>query len=205
MAPLPNTQLQATKGLHDCTILLGSGGPLAPELYPLGDLLPAPLEHRRPLDTVGAASAVGLREVTKENLLAVLRLKVAPEQERFVAPNAVSIAQAYFDREIAWFRAIYADDTPVGFLMLEDCPESEHYFLWRFMIDARYQGLGFGARAMALLLDHLRTRPGGRELGVSCVPGEGNPGPFYEKLGFKYTGDVEDGELVMRRPIGGAA
>ena len=146
-------------------------------------------------------SVVTLREVTKENLISVLRLKVAPEQEKFVASNAVSIAQAYFDRETAWFRAVYADEAPVGFLMLEDRPEEQTYFLWRFMIDARWQGMGFGARAIALLLDHVRTRPGATVLGVSCVPGDGSPGPFYERMGFAYTGEEDHGELVMRRPV----
>lgn len=39
-----------------------------------------------------------------------------------------------------------------------------------------------------------------REL-LSCVPGDGTPGPFYEKMGFTYTGTEEGGELVMRRPL----
>ncbi len=54
----------------------------------------------------------------------ICRLAVSPAQAEFVAPNAVSIAQAYFEREIAWFRGIYADETPVGFLMLEDKPDT---------------------------------------------------------------------------------
>jgi diamine N-acetyltransferase len=29
----------------------------------------------------------------------------------------------------------------------------------------------------------------------------GNPGPFYEKLGFEYTGEEDGGELVMRLPL----
>ena len=49
---------------------------------------------------------VTLREVTKENLWDIFKLEVAPEQSKFVATNEMSIAQAYFDREIAWFRAI---------------------------------------------------------------------------------------------------
>ena len=56
-------------------------------------------------------------------------------------------------------------------------------------------------RAIALLLDHLRTRPGATSLGTSCVSGEGGPGPFYEKQGFAYTGEVDSGELVLRRPL----
>jgi diamine N-acetyltransferase len=144
---------------------------------------------------------VSLREVTKENLRDVLRLAVAPEQEKFVASNAVSIAQAYFHRDNAWFRAIYAGETPVGFVMLDDQPEKAEYSVWRFMVDHSVQGHGFGARALDLVMDHVRTRPGATELLLSCVPGEGSPGPFYEKLGFSYTGAVEEDELVMRRAL----
>ena len=143
------------------------------------------------------ASPVSLREVTRENLREVLRLEVHPEQKQFVASNAVSIAQAYFERESAWFRAIYAGETPVGFLMLFDNPAESEYFLWRFMIDARFQGLNFGWRALELLVEQVRTRPGAVKLGVSCVPTDGGPGPFYEKFGFVYTGEEDEGELVM--------
>ena len=146
-------------------------------------------------------SIVSLREVTRENLREVLRLKVAPEQEKFVANNAVSIAQAHFYPEIAWFRAIYADETPVGFMMLSDDATKPEYFLWRLMLDARYQKFGFAAKAMELLFDYVRTRPGAKEIFTSCVPGEGSPFRFYEKLGFSDTGKVEDDEVVMRRDL----
>ena len=46
-------------------------------------------------------------------------MKVKPEQEGLVAPNSVSIAEAHF-WPTGWFRAIYADDTPVGFVMIDD-------------------------------------------------------------------------------------
>lgn len=147
---------------------------------------------------------VTLREVTKENLRDVLMLKVAPEQERFVASNAISIAQAHFFPEIAWFRAIYADETAVGFLMLHDEPAKPVYYLWRFMIDRQFQGLGYGKRALELLIDHVRGRPGGTALTLSHVPGEGNPAPFYERMGFAHTGEQdEDGELFMRIELPG--
>jgi diamine N-acetyltransferase len=141
---------------------------------------------------------VTLREVTRENLRDVLMLKVAPEQERFVASNAVSIAQAHFHPEIAWFRAIYADETPVGFLMLHDEPATSTYYVWRFMIDHQFQKLGYGRRALELLLGHVRSRPGATALTLSHVPGDGDPSLFYQRLGFAHTGEEDDGELVMR-------
>ena len=153
------------------------------------------------LPPVSKQSVVNLREVTRENLRAVLRLKVAPEQEHFVASNAISIAQAHFYPEVAWFRAIYADETPVGFMMLSDDATKPRYFLWRLMIDARYQKFGFAAKAMELLFEYVRTRPGAKEILVSCVPGEDGPSGFYEKLGFTPTGEIEDDEIVMRRDL----
>jgi diamine N-acetyltransferase len=144
---------------------------------------------------------VSLREVTKETLRSITALRVAPAQERLVATNAESIAEAYFSREVAWFRAVYWGDTPVGFVMLEDNPAEGRYYLWRFMIDARYQRTGVGRKALEMVFDYVRTRPGAAVLTTSCVPGEGSPGPFYEKMGFRYTGEEDEGELVMRREL----
>jgi diamine N-acetyltransferase len=58
-------------------------------------------------------STISLREVTAETAREIMRLEVNDAQKHFVAPNSVSIAQAYFEPK-AWFRAIYADDTPGG-------------------------------------------------------------------------------------------
>ena len=142
-------------------------------------------------------STISLREVTEENLFAVLKLRVDEIQEQFVASNAISIAQAYFARERAWFRAIYADETPVGFLMLEDDPQKPEYILWRLMVDAKYQGMGFGFKGMDLLVAHVKKRPGAVELKSSYVPGQGSPGPFYSKLGFVETGEILEDERVI--------
>ena len=145
-------------------------------------------------------AVVTLRQVTENTLFDVLDLKVAPAQESFVAPNAVSIAEAHFSKH-AWFRAIYADETPVGFMMLHDEPDAAKgpiYYLWRFMIDARYQKLGFGRQAMQLIIEHVKTRPNASQLLLSYVPEEGGPQKFYEGLGFEHTGHQEDGELEMR-------
>ena len=143
-------------------------------------------------------AVVTLQEITKGNLEAILALKVREDQEKFVASNAVSIAQAHFHPEIAWFRAIYADETPVGFVMLANDSANSEYSLWRLMIDARFQRCGFGKRALDLLINHVKTLPGATTLYTSCVSGEGSPGAFYEKQGFVYTGDVDEGELVMK-------
>lgn len=139
---------------------------------------------------------ITLREVTRDTVRAICRLEVAPSQRNFVAPNAVSIAEAHFSPH-AWFRAIYAGDEPVGFVMLSlklDVPE---FYLWRFMIAAPFQRRGYGDAALALVIAHVRSL-GATEFLTSTVPGEGTPRPFYERLGFVFTGEVDDGEEVLR-------
>ncbi len=142
-------------------------------------------------------STITLREVTRETVREICRLKVSESQTKFVAPNAVSIAQAYFDRDVAWFRAIYADDTPVGFVMVYDNPEKGEYFIWRFMIDERYQKLGFGRRAMELVLEYVKSRPNAKEVRLGYERAEGGPQGFYHKMGFVDTGEMWDDEYVM--------
>ncbi|MBD0339296.1 MAG: GNAT family N-acetyltransferase [Thermoleophilia bacterium] len=138
-----------------------------------------------------------LREVTADTVRAVCALAVAPGQEGFVAPNSVSIAEAYFEPK-AWFRAVYADEEPVGFVMLYDDPDTPEYFLWRLMIAGSHQGRGYGRRALDLLVDHVRSRPGGSELRSSYVPGEAGPGGFYRRYGFEETGELNQGQIVIR-------
>jgi diamine N-acetyltransferase len=76
-------------------------------------------------------------------------------------------------------------------------PAEPAVFLWRFMIDAPSKGQGYGRAALRLLIADLQQRhPRLKTLGVSCVPGPHNPRPFYESLGFVFSGEVSDGEEV---------
>jgi diamine N-acetyltransferase len=140
---------------------------------------------------------VTLREVTKETVRAVMDLEVAENQGHLVAPNSMSIAEAYFEPR-AWFRAIYADDDPVGFIMLYDDPDTPKYYLWRMMLADGQQRKGYGKRAMDLLVEYVRTRPNATEIIVGSIPGQGSPQPFYEKFGFVPTGEVKGGEVILR-------
>ena len=140
-------------------------------------------------------SQVSLRQITKETVRMICELKVTPDQNRFVTPVSISIAQAYFEPK-AWFRAIYADETPVGFVMLYRDTEEPVYYLWRFLVDEKYQGMGFGKQAMQLICDEVRNWPDAGELLVSYVPDKKGPGEFYRKLGFEPTGEMEGIEEV---------
>lgn len=162
-------------------------------VFPFGPASLAPMETQAEVDR---SSVVTLREITEENLEPVLWLKVSPEQDKFVANNAVSVAQGHYSR-FAWFRAIYADETPVGFVMLSNDEEKPEYYLWRYMIDARYQKLGFGRRALEHVIAYVRTLPRAETLTLGCVEGKGSALGFYQSMGFQSTGAYEHGEAIM--------
>ena len=151
------------------------------------------------LDEPGRDAEVPLREITEDTLRSFLDLsrQMMPGQEKMVAPNAVSIAQAHFNDK-AWFRGIYADETPVGFVMLYADDEKPEHFLWRLMISGPHQGKGYGRRAMQHVIEEVRVRPSAGELKASYVPIPGGPWPFYRSLGFEPTGEMEGDEVVIR-------
>ena len=138
---------------------------------------------------------VTLREITADTVRQVTALEVGPEQHGLVASNANSIAQAYFEPK-AWFRAVAAGDDLVGFVMVYRDPEAKTFYVWRFMIDARHQGKGYGRRAMELVLEEAR-RDGASEVTLSVVPGDHSALGFYSKLGFADTGKVHGSEVEM--------
>lgn len=140
---------------------------------------------------------VTLRKVTSKTVRKICDLSVAEGQRKFVAPNAVSMAEAHFCKH-AWFRAIYAGDAPVGFVQMYIDPKKGKYYLWRFMVDARYQGRGYGGKALQLVIDHVRKMPEAKALTLSVVRSEGGAEELYKSFGFEFTGKIEDGEHVMR-------
>jgi diamine N-acetyltransferase len=142
---------------------------------------------------------VSLREITSDNLDLVLRLSVTEEQEKvYPRSNAYSIAEAHVANDASWIRAVYAGETPVGFLMTSEAPEKGEYFLWRLMVDARHQGKGYGRRAVELLIERIANLQNAKVLWASHLKEDGDAGGFYRKLGFEYTGEtIQGGDLLM--------
>jgi len=149
------------------------------------------------MNEIHQKAEVTLRRITAKTVRSICNLSVSENQRKFVAPNAVSIAQAYFSKN-AWFRAIYADDTPVGFVMLHETPKLGKYFLWRFMIDSKYQGKGYGHKALELIIKRVKKMPKAKALTLSVIRGEGSAENLYLESGFKFTGKIEDSEHVMK-------
>jgi diamine N-acetyltransferase len=148
---------------------------------------------------------ISLREVTDANREAVLGLRVAPEQERFVGSVHDAIADAAeYPQANPWYRAVYDGDQPVGFVMVSWNVRPEPpdiigpWFLWKLLIDQRYQGRGYGADVVRQIAELVRAE-GATELLTSYVAEDGGPAGFYQRLGFEPTGELDgDGEVIVR-------
>jgi GNAT superfamily N-acetyltransferase len=148
---------------------------------------------------------VTLCEITDVNREAVLALSVAPAQLRFVGSvrDALEDAVEYAHAK-PWYRAVYAGDQPVGFVMVSWNVEPQPpeiigpWFLWKLIIDERYQGSGFGGEVVRQVAALVRAA-GATELLTSYAPEDGGPAGFYQRLGFIPTGEVDNnGEPIVR-------
>ena len=145
---------------------------------------------------------VSLRPITEDTVRAVCALSVRENQVGLVAPNAVSLAEALFS-PLAWYRAVYLQDSIVGFVMLYDQSlreppaPSPKAVVWRFMVDKNVQGKGVGRAALLRVIEHVRHKEVFSVLSLSYVPVPGSAEKFYRDLGFKPTGRVEDGEVEL--------
>lgn len=152
-----------------------------------------------------------LEKVNGKNVWDILALRVAKEQEAFVAANAVSIIEAYTaitGNGYAFPFGIYDDDTPVGFLMIgfdtddfwEDAPPvaKGNYNLWRLMIDRKHQSKGYGKQALDLALEFIRAFPCGEAeyCWLSYEPENDVARSLYRSFGFIETGEMDGEEII---------
>ncbi|GLV76194.1 GNAT family N-acetyltransferase [Streptomyces hygroscopicus] len=159
--------------------------------------------------SVSSASELTFRRISALNVCEVCDLSatLSEEQRGMVADNGMSIAEGFCSSN-AWFRAIYADEVPVGFVMVhigsdwDDGIECPGAFLWRLMVGGEFQGMGFGRRAVEHVVENLRAQ-GMTELYTSYGEGPGGPKDFYQRLGFVPTGGTvgeedEETEVVLK-------
>ncbi|WP_018351619.1 GNAT family N-acetyltransferase [Longispora albida] len=144
------------------------------------------------------STEVVVAEVTAANVRKACDLRVHPEQEPFVAPVAVSLAEAYVYPS-AWPRLLMEGEEVVGFVMAGFNPDDEveafRCGIWRLNISAGAQGRGLGRIAVEAVAAEARRR-GNTRLTVLWEPGEAGPEAFYLRLGFRETGEILFGEKV---------
>jgi diamine N-acetyltransferase len=144
---------------------------------------------------------IALRPATDEEGAALEALRVAPEQLDFVGSVAGALREAEEEpdgRAIQF--GLYDDDTLVGFVMLSDevgNPSYVAHYLWKLLIDERFQRRGYGTAAIDLVAEYFRSR-GVHTMWTSASEGDGSPIPFYEGYGFVRQGKTSWGEVMLR-------
>ncbi|MFC4410607.1 GNAT family N-acetyltransferase [Chungangia koreensis] len=142
---------------------------------------------------------IQLKPVTKDNIGACVRLKVAEDQTTFVAPNINSIAWAYVAPELTPY-GIYDGDTLVGFLSTEIIPDNEdydRYWVPRFMIGADFQRKGYGRAGMMAAVEMLSNYEDCSRVRLSVVEENSAAIDFYKSIGFVLTDEYLEDERVM--------
>jgi histidinol dehydrogenase len=179
-------------------------GPIAAELaYGEGLQAHARAAEMRLREGVVAAPApvaFSVRPVDRSNAEAVMKLQVAAGQRAFVSPVDRSLAQVAYE-PCGRAMAMFDGEQAVGMMLLYDVRHDEEepanqLYVWRLLVDARFQKRGYGRLAMSWVVDEAR-REGYAEVGLSHVDKPGHAGAFYQKLGFAYTGEVDEGERKM--------
>lgn len=139
--------------------------------------------------------SITLRAVSRDNFDAICSLPLPPEQQAMLADNAYSLAEAAYNPGYQ-VRAIYRDETAVGFMMW--VPESaSRWSIWRFMVAAPHQGRGIGSVALQLAMAEIRAQPGARELEICYHPGNEGSRRLYARHGFVEQGLDADGEDML--------
>ena len=138
-----------------------------------------------------------LVEIDRYNYLSVLDLSVSSEQKSLVASNQYSLAQAYVQPECVPL-ALYAENKPIGFAMYSLDENDHQYWIYRLMIDQRYQGVGYGREAMKLLIERIRELMDDehKRIYISFEPENEIAKSLYESLGFVPDGRILYGEVV---------
>ena len=139
---------------------------------------------------------VTLREITMENFRECIRTDVAEHQRGFVASNMYSLAEAKADG-VSIPLAIYAKGVMVGFTMYNFNSTSGIGYIDRLMVAAEHQRHGYGRAAMLQVIDRLRNTKGCLRIRTSFKPSNVVADALYESLGFRRTGEVDEGETVV--------
>lgn len=137
---------------------------------------------------------IKLAEITEDNWLKAAALSVSEEQRGFVAPSVGIIARGYVYRGCgAKVIVIENEGEPIGLALIREFEDEPlGWDLQQFMIDARFQGRGFGSEALSRILD-LLTREAKYDHVEVCVKKADTAAiRLYEKHGFADSGYVDE-------------
>lgn len=142
---------------------------------------------------------VALREIDRDNWEAVIQLKLADGQTRFVASNVYSLAESKFYPNMLPL-AIYASERPVGFVMFgqQPDPRDQQFWIYRLMIAEGEQRRGYGRSAMEQVISRMAALPGCHEIVIGYERDNAVAARLYASLDFREAEIAPWGEQLAR-------
>ena len=142
---------------------------------------------------------IELRRIEESNFIDCFNLELDEGQDKFVSHPIKSLAKAYVYYNQCTPFGIYADDKMVGYVMVIYDYDAEEYDIWHLMIDKKYQGNGFGKKAVKRCMEYISTKPFGSSNKVALTCHENNLKgiKLYKSLGFEATGNRDEDEIEM--------
>ena len=153
---------------------------------------------------------IHLEKVSWDNYEKVIKLRVSKDQENYVASNKASLIHAFLEssngipvyafaimngKRVVGFMQIMYDDDWTGYEredwlnsdLYKEYEGKKYYYIWRFMIDKKYQKRGYGREAFKQTLDFIKTKPAGDSEYVllSYEPSNEVGRKLYASFGFK--------------------
>ncbi|MDR4886735.1 GNAT family N-acetyltransferase [Fredinandcohnia sp. QZ13] len=138
-----------------------------------------------------------LQKVTRDNWEECINLQVSNSQKGYIASNLYSIAEVQFLPNFEAF-AIYANDDMVGFTMFGLDEDDNNYWVYRIMIDEKYQGNGYGTKALSLVVENIKAKPDAKEIIIGYNQENIEAERTYLRVGFQPNGVAPWGEKLVR-------
>ena len=152
-----------------------------------------------------------LEDITKENweyiaFLTTNENKMPTLVEKYLNGNAYSMLEVIYRDSLEMKAIVLCENDKkkgIGFVSYgpsEDDNGNTVYMLRRFMIDVRFQGQGYGTKALKLVLEEMQKKYGCDEIYLSTVPENEKAIHIYEKAGLASTG-IEIGDETHKEII----
>ena len=139
---------------------------------------------------------ITLKNIDYNNFREIIELKVHENQLDFLTSNAVSIAQSKVQPECIPL-AIYNDEKAIGFAMHGIDRRDGQYWIYRFMIDKRYQTKGLGKAALQLLINQIQKDKKYSKILLGVQKESIVAVRLYHSLGFEFSGQIFGKEHIM--------
>ncbi|WP_449537630.1 GNAT family N-acetyltransferase [Ferdinandcohnia sp. Marseille-Q9671] len=141
---------------------------------------------------------IKLVDVTEKNFYDVINLKSDENQEKYIQIYERWVgSNTYFLAACQVFgftpKAIYDGETLIGFTSHGYQKETNRYELISMMLGHKYQGKGYGVPVLQAIIEDMVTSYSCNEIYLSVIYNNERAIRIYEKVGFKPTGEVEEG------------